>query len=609
MGYTGRSNVLSYEGGQTSASYQNTNSAALISNRTGWNDKNDDWIPSVNSMNNLIANNNNVKNAYNNMLSSCYEAIKTNNSLYSTTANLESYNNTYIVRDNKLYLLTVIKNAAATSYSGTFNFSSPGTTADQAVKSFFNNIDGNDSHLAINTSDASNNKLAYNFSTYTYTITGREVAPPEALTIRLYGQNDRNGLNDELYDMFAIPYAQETVTFKDHTNTTRTLDNAASLFVAIQLMTKLGTANPNVSGGAEAYDLQLLPYCPLDLSSLSLYGLDAKSYYEVCNQSSLPKTFIVFPTSANFSRNITITRSNPANAIDLKIKNECEFARLTSPNFNGMFDFKISKLNGGLHYINVDCTYKPFTPYIKVNPDFSGLYGTDFNDSTGLILGGDFSLSTLSDAWINYELNNKNYQAMFNRQIQSLDTNAQIAQEQLQFSNTVGMLTGFTGGAVGGAMTGAKAGPYGAIAGAAAGALGGGLFSAMGAQLNQGWLDRQQAEARSYAVDMYNYQLGNIKALPQSITKTNPLTYNNKLWPILEEFSCTDTEKQMLRDKIEYNSMNIMAIGTLANYSTSSDYDKVYVKGQLIRLEDIQDDFHVIDAIYQEVNKGFYIPQ
>lgn len=108
---------------------------------------------------------------------------------------------------------------------------------------------------------------------------------------------------------------------------------------------------------------------------------------------------------------------------------------------------------------------------------------------------------------------------------------------------------------------------------------------------------------------MYNYQLGNIQALPQSVSKSSPLTANNKLWPILEKFSCTDAEKTVLKNKIKYNSMTIMAIGSLSNYATSSDFDKVYVKGQLIRLDTIKDDFHLIDTIYQEVNKGFYVPQ
>jgi hypothetical protein len=55
--------------------------------------------------------------------------------------------------------------------------------------------------------------------------------------------------------------------------------------------------------------------------------------------------------------------------------------------------------------------------------------------------------------------------------------------------------------------------------------------------------------------------------------------------------------------------MTIMAIGKLSDYSISSNISKVYIKGQLIRLDTIKDDFHIVDAIYQEVNKGFYVPQ
>lgn len=297
-------------------------------------------------------------------------------------------------------------------------------------------------------------------------------------------------------------------------------------------------------------------------------------------------------------------------SLDLKISNECDFMRLSSPNFNGMFEFKLSKFEDGLHYLNVDCSYKPFSPYIKLNPDFSGLYGADFNDATGLICGGDFSLPTISDAWIQYQLSNKNYQNLFNRQIQNLDANQQLAQDQLKWQNTIGMVTGGIGGMAGGAALGMKTGnPLIAAGGAFAGAAAGLGLAVAGAEKNQEWLNRQQQETKSYTVDMYNYQLGNIQALPQSVSKSSPLTANNKLWPILEKFSCTDAEKTVLKNKIKYNSMTIMAIGRLSNYATSSDFDKVYVKGQLIRLDTIKDDFHLIDTIYQEVNKGFYVPQ
>ena len=48
--------------------------------------------------------------------------------------------------------------------------------------------------------------------------------------------------------------------------------------------------------------------------------------------------------------------------------------------------------------------------------------------------------------------------------------------------------------------------------------------------------------------------------------------------------------------------MTVMAIGTLNNYAVNSGY----LKGKLIRLNDLKDDSHIANAIYEEVDKGFY---
>ena len=86
------------------------------------------------------------------------------------------------------------------------------------------------------------------------------------------------------------------------------------------------------------------------------------------------------------------------------------------------------------------------------------------------------------------------------------------------------------------------------------------------------------------------------------MTKSTPLSYNNKVWPILEYFSCTEKEKNVLRSKIKYNGMTVMAIGKLQEYMT----DGGFVQGKLIRLNDLNDDSHISQAIYEEVAKGFY---
>lgn len=291
--------------------------------------------------------------------------------------------------------------------------------------------------------------------------------------------------------------------------------------------------------------------------------------------------------------------------IDKKIANECDFYRITSPNYNSFYEFKKSKLsNNSIKELRAICTYKPHTPYIKVNPNLDGsLYSVkDYNDNIGLMLGGDYSIPMISDAMINYELQNRNYQAIFNRQIQNLDVNQRIAKEQQQFTGIVGAITGGVGGVAGGALAGSKAGPYGAIAGAVIGGVGGTAAGLVGYEKDKQWLLEQQVEARDFAVDQFQYQLGNIQALPQSMTKSTPLSYNNKIWPILELFSCTKEEKDVLRKKLRFNGMTIMVVDNLIKYRTASGF----LKGKMIRIEGLKDDSHIAQAIYEEVDKGFY---
>lgn len=665
------------------------------------------------------------RESFNSMVTACsgelfsqYALVRMDNAL--------QYDGQLIQYDNKLWRLHVEQLPQTVKYQTGFTFNN-GSAGERAALSFFTNMSYCCSKIQLRTDNPTQVKVSFSYEAPNYLITATETEAPETITATIPGSSNRRVCNDAMYDIFAIPYNPDpsTVIRFKYKGTTYRLDSEVSLLMANLLMTELGMGE-----GGYGLDLQLLPYCPLtDISYPINCGSGSDKTFSVIEDGNQKAySFICFPTTANFTKNLTLEKSykklktegiycewqnvtatwnddgilymmdiplpdiplgafnirgpiqlkyngtyingerldidvddpqkptfawaydflnqqtltfwiymgtGPTSGgseyigdtiifsnvyaeleydyyadptpLEMKVLNECDFMRLTSPNYNGMFEFKLSKLQDGIHYINADCTYKPVNPYIKLNPDFSFLYGQDFNDGTGLILGGDFSLPILTDPWNEYELANKNYQNIFNRQIQNLDINQRIQYEQANFQGIVGAITApITGGAVG-ALAGSKAGPYGAIVGAAAGVVGGGILGGVGYAKDMEWLRQQQGEARSYAVDMYKYGLGNVQALPQSISKSSPLTYNNKVWPILEEFSCTDQEKQIIRNKIEYNGMNINAIGTIAEYSNSNELDKVFVKGQLIRLESIKDDFHIVDALYQEVNKGFYV--
>ena len=282
-----------------------------------------------------------------------------------------------------------------------------------------------------------------------------------------------------------------------------------------------------------------------------------------------------------------------------KLANECDLVRLVSQNYSAIFEFSPAK-SGGVDGFLADCTYKPWAPYIHILPKLKGLYGDNFvsiDDARGLICGGDMSLPQLSNEWANYQLQNKTYQEMFDRQIKNMDVqndvNKQAALAQL-FAAPI------TGGAAGAAAGAQVKGLTGAAVGGIIGAIGGGIT----AGVDYSNTLRMMEENRSYAIDMYGYNLQNIQAVPTSLTKTSALTYNTRVWPFIEYYTCTESERNALKDKIKYNGMTIMKVGQLSSYPLGEDN---FYKGQVIRLPDSRIDGHMAFEIYNELNKGVYL--
>ena len=90
--------------------------------------------------------------------------------------------------------------------------------------------------------------------------------------------------------------------------------------------------------------------------------------------------------------------------------------------------------------------------------------------------------------------------------------------------------------------------------------------------------------------------------MPNSVSKTNPFTNNNKIFPVLEYYTCTAKEVQALKDKLTYNGMTIMRIGKIKDWLLD-DYS--YIKGKLIMLDSsIEEDYHTVVEIAQELDKG-----
>ena len=424
-------------------------------------------------------------------------------------------------------------------------------------------------------------------------------------------------LVDAPYSMFIIPfgndisfYAGKTVVIDGVTvfkYEKCLIDKIAALKIASVIATTLDQ---------KLYDIQLLPYMPdfeqyftytsqlLPPAVVTHYGCLLDGNYTEDTEFNYIKDSddncigaILYMRNSNFSFVLpkTITTTDSA-----KIESECNFYRLCSPNYNGVFEFNLAKNGMSVDSFLIDCTYKPINPLIRVQPQFKGLYGTNFIDGRGLICGGDFSLPIIKDAWITYEQNNKNFASMFARDIQNLD----VAQKQEALKEAISLGTGIVGGTAGGAMAGAKyGGGMGAVAGAAVGFTAGSLGAMIDAQLGQ----ERRAEAKDYLIDRFNMNLANVKALPDTLARNSSFTIINKIYPFVEYYSSTDEEKQALERKIRYDGMTVGRVDFMSNFASPNFTAENYFKGQLIRAVGIEEDTHYINALYEEIAKGVYI--
>ena len=111
---------------------------------------------------------------------------------------------------------------------------------------------------------------------------------------------------------------------------------------------------------------------------------------------------------------------------------------------------------------------------------------------------------------------------------------------------------------------------------------------------------------KKLTIDKFNMSLQNIRALPTSLSKVGAYNIDNKIFPFLEYYTCTETEKEIYRNKIKYEAMTVNAIGTMKDYLDAVD-EYNFFKATPIQLQDIADDYHVAMAIAQELEKGVYL--
>lgn len=388
---------------------------------------------------------------------------------------------------------------------------------------------------------------------------------------------------DAPYDILAIPYGVFNCTGNEKL--------AMSAINALIATYNVGTSSP-------VFDVQLLPFCPLFETDPAKLTADV-DYIQIKGPNSESLGNVYFSSRSTFA--LSLPLETPVSVQNPKIENVCDVYRLVSPNYNGQFEFTAAK-NGGLSVINVDATYIPFNPFIRIAPAFGGLYGAEFKDARGLICGGDFSLPIITSAWVSYQQNNKQYQNIFDRQIKNLE----FTQEQQRIQERWNAATGAVSGGMQGAQMGAAAGPWGAVAGAVIGAG----ASLAGASLDQYYNELARREAIGYSKDVHRLNLQSIEAQPDSLARTTAFNAINKIFPILEYFTCTDEEKNAIAKSIAENSMRAGFVTTIAEISQNrwvyGDLeDRGYIAGKLIRAS-MNEDPHYLTALNAELLTGFY---
>ena len=416
------------------------------------------------------------------------------------------------------------------------------------------------------------------------------VESTQTIKTTMPGKDKMIQLRKDPYAMFCIPYGTVKLR-KDGVDQITTVKDAALIATGIS----------TTAGKDTILDVQLLPYCPIrdivvddekgvvDYSSLTRTA----QVQDIKNEADAVISKMFWCTDNSFSFQIPLK----LDVDDYKIENETTTYRLCSPNYNGLFEFNLAK-NGGLDWIEVNCSYKPQTPYIQLNPNFKKLYGQnsqtglsagDYNDQRGLICGGDFSLPNVSDAWADYQMQNKNYQNIFDREIQSME----MSNKYQRVSDWMNLVSGT------------------AKAGMAIGSLSNPVAGGVSAAINMGtgiasniMSDKLRDEQINLKKDLFNYNLQNIQALPQSVSKTAAFNINSKYVPFLEKYTCTEEEKNALRDKLKWQGMTVMRTGQIQDYVWGDD---TYIEAMPLRLTGLSEDTHTAQAIAQELNMGTYI--
>lgn len=285
--------------------------------------------------------------------------------------------------------------------------------------------------------------------------------------------------------------------------------------------------------------------------------------------------------------------------------------RLTAPNGNSSWEFNAADLvSSNNEYItfSADMTLLPYQPYLNIKPNFKRLYGRNFKDYRGLNCTGDYSLPRATSEWISYIQNNKNYQASFDRQIESTKLQQKYEKIQEMTNLVTGTISSSASGAASGAIVGGGVGAVvgGVVSGAAS------LASGIASTVSNDTLRRDELDNM---IDQFNMSLDNIKARPTTISGIGAFNVDNTLFPVLEIYDCSVADKVRVDRYLTENNYAINIYGSLKDFLGGSDFYSLIIDrlwylvtnsdGSVSQVNFVGDSSQLSELV-EECRRGFY---
>lgn len=395
------------------------------------------------------------------------------------------------------------------------------------------------------------------------------------ITTDVDSPSNRTHLTEQPYDMFML-INESNISYKVGLNS-YVSNHEVNINMAEAICQAYGTAS---------YDIQIVPFNPmrgtiLADGTLNFYDFDVHPIKDADN--AVVGHYVMCSTAdLKFTLEKDELKLQPT---DYKKDYNLKEYRLCSPNQETMFEFSPA-MNNGVTTWEITANYRPYASYIKIQPTWGGLYGeSNYNgltDFRGLVYNSSLCVTQLNDAYSNYIANNKNFQQLFDNQINTLTKQQDIQINALE--DTLG-LRSFTGMPIGSILR----------------VIGGAKDIEMNRELNNLAISKMDTD--------FKYQMDNIKSMPHTVKKMTAINGDTRVFPFIEIYSASLVEENSFDLKIRYTGMSIMTTGYIYNYL--KDDEETFVQADLIRLDlsrsEETADNHIATEIANELAKGLYI--